>query len=112
MSDTIHKPAAAGKKAARKHDAASRRHALRSLQGDAIPDEIRARGGVFKIVGPDGRSRKCYIIGREPFAASSAVEGIVASPQSRERAAAFERAGLSPEQRRQAIIAAYRQGGG
>jgi len=49
------------------------------------------------------------ILGRGWFETISAVEGIALSPRAKKRAAEFDRQGLSPEQRRRAIIQAYRK---
>lgn len=51
-----------------------------------------------------------FVIGRERFAKISAVEGIELGARARERQAEFDRQGLSPEERRRAIIAGYRKG--
>jgi hypothetical protein len=50
-----------------------------------------------------------FIIGQEQFAKISAVEGIVMTRQMRSRLAEFDRQGLSAEERRRAIIRAYRK---
>ena len=50
------------------------------------------------------------IIGRERFAAISAVEGIRLTPEMERRAAEFERRGLTPEERIRAIVDAHRKG--
>jgi len=50
------------------------------------------------------------IVGRKAFAKISAVEGIRLTPEMKRRAAEFDRKGLSPEERRRAIIAAHRKG--
>jgi hypothetical protein len=49
------------------------------------------------------------IIGRERFAAISAVEGIKLSPEMEHRVAEFDRNGLTPEERIRAIVAAHRK---
>jgi hypothetical protein len=50
------------------------------------------------------------IIGRERFAAISAVEGIKLTPEMKRRAAELDRKGLKPEERIRAIVAAHRKG--
>jgi hypothetical protein len=50
------------------------------------------------------------IIGRERFAAISAVEGIKLTPEMERRAAESARKGLSPQERIRAIVAAHRKG--
>ena len=50
------------------------------------------------------------IIGRERFAAISAVEGIKLTPEMERRVAEFDRKGLTPEERIRAIVAAHRKG--
>jgi hypothetical protein len=50
------------------------------------------------------------IIGRERFAAISAVEGIRLTPEMERRVAEFDRKGLSPAERIGAIVAAHRKG--
>jgi hypothetical protein len=49
-------------------------------------------------------------LGRERFAKISAVEGIELTASMKRRAADFDRRGLSGEERRRAIIRAYRKG--
>jgi hypothetical protein len=49
-------------------------------------------------------------LGRELFAEISAVEGIVLTKAMTARVKQFDRKGMSPEQRRRAIISAYRKG--
>jgi hypothetical protein len=49
-------------------------------------------------------------LGRERFAKISAVEGIELTSTTRRRAADFDRRGLSGEERRRAIVRAYRKG--
>jgi hypothetical protein len=49
-------------------------------------------------------------IGRQAFAAISAVEGIELSPAAKKRAAEFDRLGLSPEERIRRIVAIHRKG--
>jgi len=49
-------------------------------------------------------------IGRQAFAAISAVEGIRLASEMKQRAADFDRKGMSGEERRRAIIRAYRKG--
>ena len=56
------------------------------------------------------RKRGSVIIGRERFAAISAVEGIKLTPEMERRAADFAREGLKPEERIRAIVAAHRKG--
>jgi hypothetical protein len=51
-----------------------------------------------------------FVIGRAKFAKISAVEGIKLSSSMKKRAAEFDRAGLSPEERRKAIIRAHAKG--
>jgi hypothetical protein len=50
------------------------------------------------------------IIGRDRFAAISAVEGIKLTPEMERRAAEFARKGLTPEERIRAIVTAHRKG--
>ena len=61
---------------------------------------------------PASRStrRQGEVIGRERFAWISAVEGIRLSGAAKRRAAEAERQGLSPEERRRAIVRAHRGG--
>jgi len=49
------------------------------------------------------------VIGRDRFAAISAVEGIRLTPEMERRAAEFDRKGLSPDERIRAIVAAHRK---
>lgn len=53
--------------------------------------------------------KKDRTIGRQRFAKISAVEGIVLSKAMTARARAFDRRGASAEERRAAIISAYRK---
>jgi hypothetical protein len=50
------------------------------------------------------------IIGRVRFAKISAVEGIKPSAAMKKRVARFDRAGLSPAERRREIIKAHKKG--
>ncbi len=56
------------------------------------------------------RSTGGMILGRERFAKISAVEGIELTAGMKNRAADFDRRGLSGEERRRAIMRAYRKG--
>jgi hypothetical protein len=49
-------------------------------------------------------------IGRQAFAAISAVEGIRLTPEMKRRTAEFDRKGLSTAERIRAIVAIYRKG--
>jgi hypothetical protein len=51
-----------------------------------------------------------FVVGRARFAKISAVEGVKLTPGMNERAAEFDRAGLSPQKRREAIIRAHAKG--
>ena len=57
-----------------------------------------------------GKQTGGMIIGRERFAAISAVEGIRLTPEMERRAAEFDRKGLTPDERIRAIVAAHRKG--
>ena len=50
-----------------------------------------------------------FVIGREDFAKISVVQGIELSKPMKDRAIAADRAGMSDEQRREAIIRAHRK---
>ena len=50
------------------------------------------------------------ILGAGWFETINAVEGVVLSPRAKKRAAEFDRQGLSAEERRRAIMKAYRKG--
>jgi hypothetical protein len=50
------------------------------------------------------------IIGRERFAAISAVEGIKLTTEMKRRVAELDRQGLTAEERIEAIVAAHRKG--
>lgn len=70
---------------------------------------VMAKGGGLVVHTRDGRiSRESFTIGRDTFEKISAVEGISPSSEARERTAEFERKGLASENRRRAIIEAYR----
>jgi hypothetical protein len=59
-----------------------------------------------------GRRRSAasgVILGHGWFETISAVEGITLSPRAKKRAAEFDRQGLSLEERRRAIVRAYRK---
>jgi hypothetical protein len=62
-----------------------------------------------KTVTP-GRKGKGLILGRKRFAKISAVEGIVLTAQMEQRAAEFDKNGLSAEQRRNLIVRAHKRG--
>jgi hypothetical protein len=51
-----------------------------------------------------------FVIGRERFTQISAVEGIKPTAAMRERAAEFDRQGLSAAERRREIIKVHRKG--
>jgi hypothetical protein len=53
--------------------------------------------------------RSTTTLGRERFAKISAVESIELTPSMKQRAAEFERHGLSAEERRRAIVRAHRK---
>ncbi|MDQ2083542.1 hypothetical protein RA307_25435 [Xanthobacteraceae bacterium Astr-EGSB] len=48
-----------------------------------------------------------FMVGRARFAKISAVEGVKLTPSMNKRAVEFDRAGLSAEERRKAIIRAH-----
>jgi hypothetical protein len=56
---------------------------------------------------PAGASRGGFKIGREAFAAISAVEGLRLSAEMEKEFRAFDRKGLTARERRQAIMAKY-----
>jgi hypothetical protein len=56
---------------------------------------------------PKRAKAKPFILGREAFAQISAVEGIKLTPEMKKRFAEFDKQGLTPAQRRRAIIKAY-----
>jgi hypothetical protein len=62
-----------------------------------------------RIAGAAGKRHATMTLGRERFAKISAVEGIVMTRQMTERLAAFDKQGLSPEERRTSIIRAHRK---
>lgn len=69
---------------------------------------VQSKGGGLRIQGDDGVVREGYRLGRDPFLSVSAVEGIALVSDARDRAERFDRAGLSPGERREAIIRAHR----
>jgi hypothetical protein len=56
------------------------------------------------------RAAPKVVIGRARFASISAVEGIKPSAAMKKRVARFDRAGLSPAERRREIIKAHKKG--
>lgn len=56
----------------------------------------------------NGQRPSHFVIGRSSFGKISAVEGISPTAEALARAREFDRAGLSPEERRKAIVEAYR----
>jgi len=60
-----------------------------------------------KTTQPTGTRAKSYTIGRRAFAKISAIEGIRLSEEASEDFREFERKGLSPQDRRQAISRKY-----
>jgi Uncharacterized protein conserved in bacteria (DUF2188) len=83
-------------------------HETKAEAVKAAKDVVRAKGGEILVQGRDGRFRESYVIGRVPFTKISAVEGITPTPEARNRAREFDRKELSAEERRRAIIEAYR----
>lgn len=83
-------------------------HPTQAAAVRAARTRAESKGGHVVVQGPDGRIREAYSIGRDPFVKISAVEGITPSNAALARAAEFERRGLTPEQRREAIIRAHR----
>jgi hypothetical protein len=71
-------------------------------------ESVQAAGGRVLVRGREGRTRETITIGRAPFTKISAVEGIKPTPEARRRAIEFEKKGLSSEERRHAIIKAFR----
>jgi hypothetical protein len=66
-----------------------------------------------KLGSPIKRARKAssgVVLGHNRFAKISAVEGIVLTRDMKERAAEFDRQGLSAEERRKSIVRTYRKG--
>lgn len=126
MSDTSRprKPRAAGGRSAASgqymlHDAggwavrgsAGRETSVHPTQEAAIKAaraQAEAKGGHFVVHRPDGRMREAYSIGRDPFIKISAVEGIAPSGAAQARTREFDSRGLTPAQRREAIIKAHR----
>jgi hypothetical protein len=72
---------------------------------------VQVKGGALRVKGRDGRFRESYVIGRAPFTKISAVEGIAPTTEAKKRTMEFDRKGLSPEERRLAIIRAYQPKG-
>lgn len=62
-----------------------------------------------RISSPGHTRRATLTLGRERFAKISAVEGIELTPRMKQRAAEFDRRGLSAEERRRSIVRAYRK---
>jgi hypothetical protein len=60
--------------------------------------------------GANKRISAKFVIGRERFAQISAVEGIKPTAAMKKRTAIFEKQGLTPDERRRAIIKIYRKG--
>lgn len=69
---------------------------------------VQSKGGELRIQGPNGRIRQAYTIGRDPFLKISAVEGIIPTKAAQHRTKDFDQRGLSPDERREAIIQAHR----
>lgn len=75
---------------------------------EAAREAVGADGGQVVVRSREGRIRESLTIGRDPFAKISAVEVIKPTREARRRAAEFEKKGLSSEERRRAIIEAFR----
>jgi hypothetical protein len=60
--------------------------------------------------GPRQKASGGTILGQGWFETISAIEGIKLSPRAKKRVADFDRLGLSHEERRRAIVRAYRKG--
>jgi hypothetical protein len=54
-----------------------------------------------------GAAARPFVLGAEAFAKISAVEGIKLTQEMKKRSAEFDKQGLTPAQRRRAIIKAY-----
>jgi hypothetical protein len=61
---------------------------------------------------PSRRTPKDFVLGRQHFAKISAIEGIHLTAEMEADFAEFDRLGLSPEERRKAILRKYGKAGG
>ncbi len=75
---------------------------------DAARAVVRRRGGELRIHDPGGRVHASFTIGRDPFGRISAVEGITPTREALARSRDYDRRGLSPAERRAAIIEVHR----
>ena len=70
---------------------------------------VGRRGGELIVHATDGRFQETYTIGREPFGRIGEIEGIFSTRAAKARATEYDRRGLSSDERRGAIIEAYRR---
>jgi len=75
---------------------------------DRQRDHVIVHGSVAKRLRRASRETYCFVIGSARFRKTSSVEGIVYSPRMKGASRSKGKA-LSPEERRKAIIKAYRK---
>lgn len=82
-------------------------HLLKSKAMGTARSHIEKNGGELRINNKDGRKHSTYTVGREGFGKISAVEGLHPTQDASRRTAEYDRKGMTPEQRRRAIIKAH-----
>jgi len=64
---------------------------------------VRDTGGHLHVRGADGQARKSFTLGRAAIAKLNAVEGVSLTPAGRSAFKSFDRADLTPDERRVAL---------
>jgi hypothetical protein len=93
------------------HERSTRVYESKAEAIQAATEVVRKKGGELVVQDRDGHLKTSYTLGRDPFAQISAVEGIITTTAAKNRAAEFDRKGLSPEERRNAIVDSHRRRG-
>ena len=90
------------------------RNAVSLTQAEAAPERgARASGGrlmySLRMSSPPRKSKahSARVLGREAFAAITAVEGLELSPESKRRLATLRSSGLSTDEQRAEVLRAY-----
>lgn len=74
----------------------------------AARSSVQVSGGEIRLMRRNGKIIERFTLGRSTAGVLNALEGIGRSSESRDREQAFDSKGLSPTQRRRAIVEAYR----
>lgn len=90
---------------------AVRKYESRAEAVQAAKEAVGRKGGQLIVHAKDGRALESFTLGRDPFGRIGEVEGIFSTSAAKARAAEYDRRGLSSDERRGAIIEAYRRKG-